>query len=655
MDANQIIQLRQSKMSDSDIMDRILGQDQGFSDAVDRVKMANPNMSSLERAKLPTVMLNQYYSVPNKPIRIPQVVSGVQSASESAQEVRQKSESTWGKTMGMAAGNFLPSAGQFGKDVFMGIKNIFDVGDFTEDGFDFNLRENTIANVGKVGVGAAINLTEGLKSMANRAVFPVLNKIFGTNVQATPEMADISFLGEFGEESEEMASAIGGFYKDRYGSLEAARATFEQDPVGFAADAAMILTAASGVLRQTAKIPAALGKAGKANVLNKAATAMRNTASAIDPIENAARMFRKTASLNKAMFSKWTGLSLDDIDTFINKSDEVKAARKGNITRTGLAEEVGTVIDKMIDDLGETGKSYQGFRESGQIAQMPDDIFRAHLKANGYAFDDAGRVTSSFNNPVQLADNELAKLNKFLDDVDAQIYKRPSGAGQITSNEYMGLRSQISKASNFDGIKSSDLENIMKQLRKELNNKVRKQFNGLEDLDKVYEPQIKELKLLKKEWIDRSSGELKASAESKVMSINNKNRERLMKDLESRLPGITNRVDALRAIENVQLARGVKVGTYTSSIVTGGGLVTGNIPLIVAGIISQPDIIVPLLRGYGKVKGISAKTITAMTKRIKLGEKLTAKQAQIFANMLDEYEIMLREAVIVPERVTGEE
>lgn len=79
-----------------------------------------------------------------------------------------------------------------------------------------------------------------------------------------------SFIDKFdadpvaAQRASEVASAVGGMYKDRYGSYDAIKRTFAEDPVGAAADLSTLLTgggAAAGKLGAT-QTGAALSKAG---------------------------------------------------------------------------------------------------------------------------------------------------------------------------------------------------------------------------------------------------------------------------------------------------------------------------------------------------------------------------------------------------------
>ena len=56
------------------------------------------------------------------------------------------------------------------------------------------------------------------------------------------------------QQAMDMANAVGGMYKDRYGSYENLKRTLAEDPVGAAADLSTLLTGGAGVARTGAGI-----------------------------------------------------------------------------------------------------------------------------------------------------------------------------------------------------------------------------------------------------------------------------------------------------------------------------------------------------------------------------------------------------------------
>lgn len=112
----------------------------------------------------------------------------------------------------------------------------------------------TISNV----PGSAMNLAGGLFSAAMHPI-KTIKTIGGIAGGAVDKLLP----GEQG--GEQNFDALVNFYKERYGSVDKLLQTIEKDPVGFAADASIVLGGAGGVLSTTGKVSkiSALTKAGQ--------------------------------------------------------------------------------------------------------------------------------------------------------------------------------------------------------------------------------------------------------------------------------------------------------------------------------------------------------------------------------------------------------
>lgn len=75
------------------------------------------------------------------------------------------------------------------------------------------------------------------------------------------------------QDSEKYADAVAQFFADRYGGMDALRDTMAEDPVGFMADASMVLTGGGGIAARTpgvaAKLSQQAAKAGRAPLLEE--------------------------------------------------------------------------------------------------------------------------------------------------------------------------------------------------------------------------------------------------------------------------------------------------------------------------------------------------------------------------------------------------
>lgn len=105
----------------------------------------------------------------------------------------------------------------------------------------------------------------------------------GTIQKALPESV-VNWVNQFeanpeaGRRTVEAANAAGGVIKDRYGSYEAIKRTFAEDPVGAVADLSTLLTGGAGALRATAtmapKVAPLAAKVSRAATLTNPLTAI---------------------------------------------------------------------------------------------------------------------------------------------------------------------------------------------------------------------------------------------------------------------------------------------------------------------------------------------------------------------------------------------
>ena len=149
-------------------------------------------------------------SVPIDPLKPPPApLTEAQLAAYGQRRQQGDQPLAWSDVPGQMVSNFIPSATQFGADIYNTFAHPIE----------------TLTNIGNVGSGVAQKL--GLKS---------------------------------GEEDIPYADAVGQFYKERYGSLEGFKRALAQDPVGVSAD---LSTALSGGSLALAKAPGVAGTVGR--------------------------------------------------------------------------------------------------------------------------------------------------------------------------------------------------------------------------------------------------------------------------------------------------------------------------------------------------------------------------------------------------------
>ena len=129
--------------------------------------------------------------------------------------------------------------------------------------------QNLIPSTGRVIGGVAEAVMSPVKTAKS-----LVDLGAGAIQNALPE----SLVNAIGADkpSQEMASNVGQFYKQRYGSMPGFKEALATDPAGVAADAASVLTGGS---LATARVPG----------MSRLAEGLKRSASAVDPLANVAR------------------------------------------------------------------------------------------------------------------------------------------------------------------------------------------------------------------------------------------------------------------------------------------------------------------------------------------------------------------------------
>ncbi len=181
----------------------------------------------------------------------------------------------------------------------------------------------------------------------------------------------------------QMADAVGDFYADRYGSLDKAKQTFREDPVGVLGDATGLLSLGSGALTSTGRIGSMATRAGsKANRafagLKDAAETVANVGGRLDPTTLVMQPLQAipTKGLYKHGLATLAGNKLDA--DLLNKAADyglkhrvrltnsgTRGSSMGDLLRRGTAAEGGNI--RLKRKVGETLDARRGV-----VNEIPD-------------------------------------------------------------------------------------------------------------------------------------------------------------------------------------------------------------------------------------------------------------------------------------------
>lgn len=354
-------------------------------------------------------------------------------------------------------------------------------------------------------------------------------------------------------------------------------------------------------------------------------------AQVIKGAKDAVKQGVKDADLRDTALAQTTGLNPDTVKVILNRSDDFTKATAEGLSRSNVAEGVWKKLTKRADDLAETGAKYGAIRASGQQVDLGKGWLDDLIKANGYEIKD-GVVTAT----TKSASRNSTDVNAL-----QKLYSDWAAKSTMDADEFLNLRSDLAEFAKFDRVsgKTAKVEDIAKSIRASLNEKGRPQIDGLKMLDEQFAPEIKEVKALKKEFFD-ADGNLKDNAINRIANAAGTGRDNLLNRLKKIDPEIEDRVRMVKALEDVALTKGQKVGTYTSTIVSGGlGFATAATVNPAAGfavfLMTSPTMMVKYLTWMGKNLPRYKRTIRAVTDKIKKGLKLSEEQQKFMQNALN--------------------
>ena len=345
----------------------------------------------------------------------------------------------------------------------------------------------------------------------------------------------------------------------------------------------------------------------------------------------AASVAKAVPSMGRYAFGQATGLEPKTISTIADNPDAFSPANAGSITRENLGSVVGGALQTRIDNLSESGSGYSDIRKSEEPVTVDPSFLKNAIESTaGVKINDAnppapaapgaepviqmdaesenppaqGKITAPAGSTISNS-GDISRLQDFYN-----RWQSVFNDGKMTPDQFLTMRGELSKvAYNDAGIKSGDLANVAAQIRGSLNTEYRPSINGLEDRDADFSSQTEDLKTLRKGLVDKE-GNLTDGAVNKIANATGKGKGQVLSRLEEISPGITNKIQILKASEDLERAAGSKTGTYTRSVLGAGGLISGittmNLPIIAASlgemVLSNPDVATKIIRTYGQSK-----------------------------------------------------
>lgn len=164
-------------------------------------------------------------------------------------------------------------------------------------------------------------------------------------------------------EDEAQIDAVGKFFSDRYGSLDAVKQTLAKDPVGAALDAATVLTGGGGAV---ARAPGIVGKVGEA---------VAKVGSVVDPIKNAGRLATGTGKAAAAILGTTSGVGSKPVEVAFQAGRQGNKAFTENMRgQAPITDTLDMARSAMADVRSDRSKAYEAGMQSIKADQSYIDL-----------------------------------------------------------------------------------------------------------------------------------------------------------------------------------------------------------------------------------------------------------------------------------------
>lgn len=344
------------------------------------------------------------------------------------------------------------------------------------------------------------------------------------------------------------------------------------------------------------------------------------------------KLLPATARTIRFGVAKSAGLSPEDVTTLVTRPAEFQAAKAEGLSRVTLGEMVSNRVDELTKELSDVGPAYTAVRMSDTPVVYKTNIFDDVLKKNGIDITE-GRLVLTKDSPA-LTPGDVTALER----VRAQF----GFDTKFTGNQYLNLRQALDGLAdwNRDPSRTALSADIARDLRRSYDDIAKVQLPALKQADEAYAPARRELENIKKDFLTYRDGrfELSDNALTKILNATGKSRVQLLERLETYVPGITQQIQLVRAIEGIESASGIKVGAYAQTGLLGGGAVIAATANPIVGLLTMaaaiPEIVVPIIVQYGKTQKIASELLAGLTSKILQGKTLTNQELVIYKNAL---------------------
>lgn len=328
--------------------------------------------------------------------------------------------------------------------------------------------------------------------------------------------------------------------------------------------------------------------------------------------------------------SQATGLTPESIESIIRNPNRYTADKLANINRQTITESVAQKLLTKLDDLAGLGKEYDTIRAIQQ--RLPLEFTKRGIHKpldemlNQFGLDLVGGRVVRTKRSVPMERGDLRDIQTFVDLFGHQQIE--------TGGEFLNMRQQLDLFSNWASDKIGVSEQFARLLRQKYDEIGKRTYQGLEQLDKEFSPIVNELKAVVKEIGDPRK-QIKDVASSRLANLLNENNFQRLQRIKKVIPDIEDDVRDLRVVEDLAKAEGQKVGTYARAVLTGGAVLSGNIPFaVLSWVLTTPKNIISVLRKYAEIS--QKPGVKKIIDKISKKQRLTKTEEEVVSKAVQE-------------------
>jgi hypothetical protein len=281
---------------------------------------------------------------------------------------------------------------------------------------------------------------------------------------------------------------------------------------------------------------------------------------------------------------------------------------------SGLGQEYADLYNQVVDI--PVGSSYRGVTISEPITKALNDF--------GMSVDQSGKIIRGTNS-TPLTQQTINRIYDF-----AQTYGK---TGKLSSKEFLNIRKALDNIIDWNSTDADVADSFVKAVRGNYDEIGKKQIKGLAEKDASFSEVAQDLKNLKRQLLG-PGGQMKDNASSVIANLTNKGNEKKLARLEKYVPGVTEEIMVLKAVEDIANASGIKVGTYTRGIVTAATTLANPLAGVLAFIATHPSVVVPILRAYGQGKRAVQAVVDSIIGKITTGKQLNKTEFKVFSDAI---------------------